>query len=39
MIARVVSLFEFEVVLQTVLCAVVIEQRVIDVYQEDSEFS
>jgi hypothetical protein len=38
-VARVTSVGAFEVVLQIVLYAVVIEQRIIDVYQEDSAFS
>ena len=33
------SLGAFEVALQILLYAVVIEQRIIHVYQEDSEFS
>lgn len=38
-ITRVVSVGAFGAVLQILLYAVVIEQRIIDVYQEDSEFS
>jgi hypothetical protein len=39
MITRVTPIGVFEVVLQILLYPVVIEQRVVDVYHEDSEFS
>jgi hypothetical protein len=38
-ITRATPIGVFEVVLQILLYPVVIEQRVVDVYQEDSEFS